>query len=71
MSEWREKLRLTGKSRRLSLVQENEPKSPQKTHWLADIRYIGGIVHVPDNTRDRYRGFLLGKINASDIKRLE
>ena len=28
------------------------------------------IVYVPDNTRDMYRGFLLGRINASDIKRL-
>ena len=49
MSEWRSNLRLTDKSQRLSLVREKEIKH-QKKHWLADIRHIGGIVHVPFNT---------------------
>ena len=68
MAEWRAKLRLTGKSRRLSLVRENETYIPPKKRWLANIRHIGGIIHLPDTTRDRYRGFPLGRINASGIK---
>ena len=31
-------------------------------------RAYGDIVYVPDNTRDNYRGFPLGRINASGIK---
>ena len=67
------KLRLTDKISTAVVSAKNIYKinkiHHEKKTLVSRSRAYGDIVHVvPDNTRDKYRGFPLGKVNASDMK---